>query len=394
MDGLDSSMKAGMGGLKKGMKFGASLLKSTIREVTEVAPRLASPAPSSTSRSSRQPLEELQEGPALVHYFLQGSKDVITEDTDNCFLISQKERHAGLTKGVICRLFPIKGNFLFRFKASDSSFGHIWQDLRLDTDTVPLYLGEIVVKVFRFPDGITHRASQPISTPVLEQASVPTTYSGKQMAPGSSLLDPRDTPSAAGRIGGPTHTMPDILIFDEQPTPSPTPSPRPSPRQFSPSASEPAPPGGHSAALPSREELQRKNAEAIQAAAAAAGAALTDRVKEEERMRTEKLKSAESLSAQLDKWAFNADGSVKDCRTLLGTIPDVMWPECTFTPTSVPELMMSSAKLKRAYRSCILVFHPDRHQGSSGDIVYRAERIFQHVNDAWDIWRKKEAQNQ
>jgi len=351
MDGLETGIK----GVRKGLKIGANLLKNTLKEVTEAASGVPSPSPGPSSRpvSSSASNPELQNGPTLVHYHLQGD-DKRCNDTDNCFIISEKERQCGLTKGLVRKLFPVKGNFVLRFKTFDATFGFIWTDLHNDAEAVPIYLGQVEVKVFRLPDNANAR---------------------------KSVGTARKMPSFGDLVGS------DKKI-PAQATPSvQRPAPVQSPTKTNHS---PAPPSHiPHAALPSREELRARNEQAVRDKVQAA-AAFNEACKEEENDRIKaKLKAAETLQPVLDKWAFNTDGTVKDCRTLLGTIQDVMWAGCTFKSTTVPELMMSEAKVKLAYRSCIIVFHPDRHQKADGDTVYRAERIFQHINEAWDIMRKK-----
>ena len=96
-----------------------------------------------------------------------------------------------------------------------------------------------------------------------------------------------------------------------------------------------------------------------------------------------KVEAQNSLSESYDRWALTDAGKLRDVRTLLSTLPQVMWPDSGWVPIPISELMLSDATVKKAWRKAIIICHPDRHQNASPEQQYRADRIFASINEAF-----------
>ncbi|KAL8269643.1 hypothetical protein Esti_006398 [Eimeria stiedai] len=103
---------------------------------------------------------------------------------------------------------------------------------------------------------------------------------------------------------------------------------------------------------------------------------------QETKQQQDKLALPEELKLELDRWAKTADGSFKDVRTLLSTMHEVLWQDAAWEPASLSSLMMS-ATLKKQFRRALLLAHPDKHQSAPPARQYRAERIFQALNESF-----------
>lgn len=103
---------------------------------------------------------------------------------------------------------------------------------------------------------------------------------------------------------------------------------------------------------------------------------------QEVKQQLDKLALPEELKQELDRWSKTADGSFKDVRTLLSTLHEVLWEDAPWEPASLSSLMMPQT-LKKHFRRALLLAHPDKHQNASPSRQYRAERIFQALNESF-----------
>ena len=134
---------------------------------------------------------------------------------------------------------------------------------------------------------------------------------------------------------------------------------------------------------PSREELIRQREEAKAAQVKAAREFAAANANEEANRRREKLCAQNQLGAVIDKWALTEQGKFKDVRSLLSSMNTVLWDNSGWTDVPLGELMISDATVKKTYRKAIVLCHPDRHQKESADQQYRADRIFNAINEAY-----------
>ncbi|KAL8428776.1 hypothetical protein Efla_004165 [Eimeria flavescens] len=116
---------------------------------------------------------------------------------------------------------------------------------------------------------------------------------------------------------------------------------------------------------------------------------MLEKLQEVEKRRAHEIKQQQDklalpveLKLELDRWAKTADGSFKDVRTLLSTMHEVLWPDAAWEPATLSSLMMP-ATLKSRFRRALLLAHPDKHQSAPPDRQYRAERIFQALNESF-----------
>merc|ERR1712194_768058 len=134
-----------------------------------------------------------------------------------------------------------------------------------------------------------------------------------------------------------------------------------------------------------RGQLVRER-EAEQARRIAEKASLhAEREKKDKASKEDRAQAGQELRADLDKWALNgADGkSFRDIRTLLATLHEVIWEGSTWSALSLGDLMLDPRRVKRAWQKAILISHPDRHNDADGKRRYRAERIFEAINESY-----------
>lgn len=148
------------------------------------------------------------------------------------------------------------------------------------------------------------------------------------------------------------------------------------------SAQEQAPPQ----ALPSREELIRQRQEAEAAVVMAARQFAHQNAADEKQRRDDKISASNFLGPELDKWALTEQGKFKDVRSLLSSMASVLWANSGWTEVPMGELMMSDAAVKKSYRKAIILCHPDKHQSASAEQQYRADRIFNAINESYKLF--------
>jgi hypothetical protein len=137
---------------------------------------------------------------------------------------------------------------------------------------------------------------------------------------------------------------------------------------------------------PSREELIRQREEAKAAQIKAARDFAATNALEEANRRQEKLSAQNQLGAAMDRWALTEQGKFKDVRSLLSSMSSVLWEGSGWIDVPIGDLMISEAAVKKAYRKAIVLCHPDRHQRESADQQYRADRIFNAINESYKVF--------
>lgn len=142
-------------------------------------------------------------------------------------------------------------------------------------------------------------------------------------------------------------------------------------------------------APPIREDLvrQRQEREAAQIQAARDFAEAS--AKAENDRRQNKLDVQSTLGPELDKWAFAEPGKFKDVRSLLSSMESVLWPNSGWETVAMGELMINDTAVKKLHRKAIILCHPDRHQQATAEQQYRADRIFNAVNESYKVYTQK-----
>ena len=128
----------------------------------------------------------------------------------------------------------------------------------------------------------------------------------------------------------------------------------------------------------------RKEAEAVKVQAARDFASAN--AQEESTRRQDKLDVQARIGAELDRWALTEQSHLKDVRTLLSTCSAVLWQNSGWVDVSLGELMANEATVKKAHRRAIIMCHPDRHQQASAEQQYRADRVFNAINESYKIF--------
>lgn len=92
------------------------------------------------------------------------------------------------------------------------------------------------------------------------------------------------------------------------------------------------------------------------------------------------------LGPQLKAWAED-NGRIKNIRTLLSTMHQVMWEGSKWTEVNMGKLI-NPTDVKKNYRKAMIVVHPDKSGGRNAEQLLIAERVFAAVNTAWDEFVK------
>merc|ERR1712150_118156 len=103
----------------------------------------------------------------------------------------------------------------------------------------------------------------------------------------------------------------------------------------------------------------------------------------EQKLKADKQDAAARLGSQMEAWAKTPDGKFKDVRTLISHVHQVIWDDADWTAPSMADLMMNKAAVKKAYRRICVHTHPDKHQNASAEKQFRADRIFNAINEAF-----------
>lgn len=137
---------------------------------------------------------------------------------------------------------------------------------------------------------------------------------------------------------------------------------------------------------PCREELVRVRLEAEAAQVQAARDFASSNAKDAAVRRQDKLEAQSQLGAELDRWALTEQGKFKDVRSLLANVSGVLWANSGWVDVPIGELMMSEAAVKKAHRRAIILCHPDKHQKADAQQQYRADRIFDAINESYKVF--------
>ncbi|KAL3505315.1 hypothetical protein ACH5RR_035156 [Cinchona calisaya] len=107
-----------------------------------------------------------------------------------------------------------------------------------------------------------------------------------------------------------------------------------------------------------------------------------------QREQAERNRLAETLDADIKRWASGKEGNL---RALLSTLQYILGPGSGWQPISLTEIVTSNA-IKKAYRKATLYVHPDKLQqrGASIQQKYICEKIFDLLKAAWNKFNSEE----
>ncbi len=140
---------------------------------------------------------------------------------------------------------------------------------------------------------------------------------------------------------------------------------------------------------PSREELVKARLEREAAQVQAARDLAQANALGEATRRQEKLDMQSQLGPELDRWSLTEQGKFKDVRSLLSSMSSVLWANSGWEDPPFGELMINEAAVKKTYRKAIIMCHPDKHQSACTEQQYRADRIFNAINESFKSFNSK-----
>lgn len=122
--------------------------------------------------------------------------------------------------------------------------------------------------------------------------------------------------------------------------------------------------------------------------AAKALAQKNDRDLQAQREQAEKNRLAETVDAEIKRWATGKEGNL---RALLSTLQYILWPESGWQPVSLTDVI-TAASVKKVYRKATLCVHPDKVQQKGATIQqkYIAEKVFDLLKEAWNKFNSEE----
>lgn len=122
--------------------------------------------------------------------------------------------------------------------------------------------------------------------------------------------------------------------------------------------------------------------------AANALAQKNDRDLQAQREQAEKNRLAETVDADIKRWAT---GKESNLRALLSTLQYILWPESGWQPVSLTDVI-TAASVKKVYRKATLCVHPDKVQQKGATIQqkYIAEKVFDLLKEAWNKFNSEE----
>ncbi|KAH6834527.1 auxin-like 1 protein [Perilla frutescens var. hirtella] len=102
----------------------------------------------------------------------------------------------------------------------------------------------------------------------------------------------------------------------------------------------------------------------------------------------ERNRFAESLDADIKRWASGKEGNL---RALLSTLQYILGPDSGWQPISLTEIITTVA-VKKAYRKATLCVHPDKVQqrGANVQQKYICEKVFDLLKAAWNRFNSDE----
>ncbi|CAA0822005.1 auxin-like 1 protein [Striga hermonthica] len=102
----------------------------------------------------------------------------------------------------------------------------------------------------------------------------------------------------------------------------------------------------------------------------------------------ERNRLAESLDAEIKRWATGKEGNL---RALLSTLQYILGPDSGWQPIPLTAIVTTAA-VKKAYRKATLYVHPDKLQqrGASIQQKYLCEKIFDLLKAAWNRFNSDE----
>ncbi|KAF4676939.1 hypothetical protein FOL47_004180 [Perkinsus chesapeaki] len=345
----------------------------------------------------------------FVHYLVVDSDREGPMDKYNMFVMPCES--FDLTVGAVKDSFPVNPAFFrseafaFRFRCNDEHFDdYVWLDMTDEFNNIrpPMYRGDVWVKAlpvkpYRLPEDDFYYEEDPrVEAAVVayrERYSAQSTPEHRPKRKAAPHSRPNSMPPSSGSHQPRPAAGADLMDLGGNSGGHANHRTVSNPPLSSSSYSGIAGRGVTATATPQvraedldREALKAARLKAKEERIRAKHEEFTARQREEANKREAKLEAQTRLADELDHWAYTeqvGQGQPKDIRTLLANMDEVLWPNSGWTSVSAGELMVNTAAVKKAYRKAIILCHPDRHQSASADEQYRADRIFNALNEAF-----------
>ncbi|EDO06941.1 uncharacterized protein BBOV_IV005800 [Babesia bovis T2Bo] len=89
------------------------------------------------------------------------------------------------------------------------------------------------------------------------------------------------------------------------------------------------------------------------------------------------------IAEQLQQWAYNDSGELKDVRALLFTLGKVLWADAKWAPVDISICTAPKEAVKPHYHKALLICHPDKHTRSDWQTLLKAQLLTQALHEAW-----------
>jgi len=353
----------------------------------------------------------------LVLYYFQ---NCLGESAENPNAFYLPPNSGDITFGSFLSYFPVKDpNLHFRVKCTDPSLGYVWRDITTRDQTLPLYQDAIFLKILRHDRAVIEKQLRVLALQkslARSNVSVPSSSSAKfsvdisqkvqsPAAPSPVRIQKPATPSTANSgtptaataaptapspTGPPITRQPSVDMLDfGTPRPPTNKGPSAAPSYSGSSASVDID-TDISAAGPklTRDELVQKRQDDIDEKVQTALQNKRDLDDKAAKESAEVDLAREKHDKNLLAWATN-NKEKRNIRTLLSTMHTVLWKGNTWKPIGLGDVIDSKG-IKLNYRKAMLVVHPDRCSHLDSETKFIAKRVFEAINEAYDVFLAKE----
>ncbi|UKK00270.2 hypothetical protein MACK_000340 [Theileria orientalis] len=92
----------------------------------------------------------------------------------------------------------------------------------------------------------------------------------------------------------------------------------------------------------------------------------------------------DEINEMIDKWSLTSDGKLKDIRSLLSTLQNVLLDDVVWEPMPLSLLVGDKYSIKQYYKKALLTFHPDKVGSKSTKNRLLSELIIQTLINSWN----------
>ncbi|UKJ87858.1 hypothetical protein MACJ_000298 [Theileria orientalis] len=92
----------------------------------------------------------------------------------------------------------------------------------------------------------------------------------------------------------------------------------------------------------------------------------------------------DEINEMVDKWSLTSDGKLKDIRSLLSTLQNVLLDDVVWEPMPLSLLVGDKDSIKKYYKKALLTFHPDKLVSKGAKNRLHSEIIIQTLIKSWN----------